>query len=268
MNVAVVTGAAGAIGAAICRRLQQRGLHIVAVDIDGERLAGLPGPVTPVAVDLTDPDFTAAVLAAVTDLGAGCDVLVNNAGIVLTGPFENLDAEAIRREQAINLLAPMLLTNALLPALSRSRGHVLSVVSLASMMPLAQSPGYCASKAGLRAFLHSLALEQSRTGVRVAMVHPGAVDTPMLLAEARGGGSPLNFLSTPLQPGAVADALAANLDRPRLEATLPRHDGWLIKIATLAPGLLRRVRPLLDQVGRRGLREYLQAADERALRAG
>lgn len=257
MNVAVVTGAAGAIGAAICLRLQRRGFHVIAVDIDAERLGRLPGPVTAVAADLTDPGATDAVLAAVAEVGGRCNVLVNNAGIVLTRPFEQLDAQDIRREQAINLTAPMLLTRALFPALSRSRGQVLSVVSLASLLPLAQSPGYCASKAGLRAFLHSLALEEARTGVRIAMVHPGAVDTPMLVEEARGGGSPLNFLSTPMHPDVVADAVLANLDRPRLEVAVPRSDGWLIRMATLAPGVLRRIRPQLERFGRRGMQAYL-----------
>ncbi|MGE0221512.1 SDR family NAD(P)-dependent oxidoreductase [Mycolicibacterium sp.] len=151
------------------------------------------------------------------------------------------------------------LTRALLPALQRRRGHVISVVSLASLVPLPESLGYSASKAGLRAFMLGLSLRRPETGVAVSMVHPGAVDTPMLRYEAANGGSALNFLSTPLSPDAVADAVVANLDRPRLERFLPSHDEWLIKILNLSPAVVQRIRPLLERAAKPGLAKYRSA---------
>ncbi|MET0455697.1 MAG: SDR family oxidoreductase [Mycobacterium sp.] len=256
MKTAVVTGAAGAIGSAICGRLVTRGYQVLAVDMDVQGLQRLPDSAIPVRADLTDPDFHAAVLAAVNAAGGHCDLLINNAGIVLAGPIEGTDPDDIHREQLINLHAPMLLTRTLLPALQHRRGHVISVVSLAAIMPLPESLGYSASKAGLRAFMLGLALRQRETGVKISLVHPGAVDTPMLRREAANGGSALNFLTTPLSPGTVADAVVANLDRPRLERFLPRHDGWLIKILGLNPAAMQHIRPLLERAAKPGLERY------------
>lgn len=255
-KVAVVTGAAGAIGAAVCGRLNARGFHVIAVDVDETGLARLPEPVTRLRLDLTDPGFHEPVVAAAEELGGRCDLLVNNAGIVVTRPFEQVTAEESRREQLINLQAPMQLSHALYPALKRVPGQIVSVVSLGAMMPLAESAGYCASKAGLRAFMLAMAMLERETGVRISMVHPGAVDTPMLRHEATSGGSALNFLSHPLSADTVAKAVVANLDRPRLETCVPRHDGWLLKGLGLTPGVLPRIRPLLERVAQPGLRKY------------
>jgi NAD(P)-dependent dehydrogenase (short-subunit alcohol dehydrogenase family) len=254
MKTAVVTGAAGAIGSAVCGLLINRGYQVLAVDVVG--LGGLPSGVTPVHADLTDPRFYLRVLEAVNSAGERCDLLVNNAGIVLTGPLEAVDPDMMRREQQVNLQAPMLLTWALFPLLRQARGHVVSVASLASMLPLAESPGYCASKAGLRAFMLALSLRQKETGVHISLVHPGAVDTPMLRHEAANGGSALNFLSAPLAPEVVANAVVANLDRPCLETSLPRIDGPLVKLVGLSPAVLQRIRPLLERRAASGAAKY------------
>jgi NAD(P)-dependent dehydrogenase (short-subunit alcohol dehydrogenase family) len=256
MKIAVVTGAAGAIGAAVCARLNQRGHHVVAVDVDAAGLDRLPEPATRLCLDLTDPGFHEGVVAAVDALGGGCDVLVNNAGIVVTRPFEQVTPAESDREQVINLHAPMQLSRALYPALQRVSGRIVSVVSLGAMMPLAESAGYSASKAGLRAFMLALAMLERQSGVGISMVHPGAVDTPMLRQEATDGGSALNFLNRPLHPDIVARAVVANLDRPRLETAIPWYDGWLLKAAGLAPWALPGIRPLLERLAQPGLRRY------------
>lgn len=256
MTVAVVTGAAGGIGREVCRRLQGRGVDVIAVDLDEARLNELPDPLTRLPLDLTEPDAEQRVLDVVERLGAGCDLLVNNAGIVVTTPLEEVSPADLHREQAVNLLAPMQLTRALYPALQRSRGHVVSVVSLGSMTPLAESPGYSASKAGLRAFMTSLAMRTAQTGVRVSMVHPGSVDTPMLRFEAASGGAAVNFLSEPLDPAVIADAVLGLVDHPRLEVCLPRYDGWLLKAAGLSPSLFPRIGPVLNRLSQPGLRRY------------
>lgn len=255
---AVVTGAAGAIGAAICTRLLARGFQVIAVDLDPAGLARLPDPVTRLRANLTEPGFHEPITAAV---GERCDLLVNNAGIVVTTPFEQVSDHESHREQLVNLHAPMHLSRALYPALRAARGRIVSVVSMGAMLPLAETAGYSAAKAGLRAFMLSLAMRERETGVSVSMVHPAAVDTPMLRQEATHGGSALNFLSTPLSPDRVAAAVVANLDRPRLETSVPRHDGWLLKAVGLAPGLFPRLRPLLERLAQPGLRKYRRLHD-------
>jgi short-subunit dehydrogenase len=238
VSTAVVTGAAGAIGSATTRRLLEREYDVLAVDVDAQRLSMLPAPARTLTADLTDPSAADRVAAA----AQRCDLLVNIAGIVVTTPFERASTEEILREQQVNLTAPMLLTRALLPALMAARGQIVAVASVGSMLPLAQSPGYSASKFGLRGFLLALGLRERETGVRVSIINPGSVDTPMLRHEAATGGSPLNFLGTPLRPDTIADAVLRQLDRPRPETNLPRTDGWLTKTVMLNPGLLHRLR--------------------------
>lgn len=257
-RTAVVTGAAGAIGIAIAARLAARGFHVIAVDRDADGLAALPASVAALELDLTDPGFQDAVRSAVERRGGSLDLLVHNAGIVVTGAIEDRTPEASRREQMINLQAPILLTEALYPALRRSGGLVVGVGSAGAVYPMAESPGYSASKAGLRSYLLALAVTARHTGVRVAMVHPGSVDTPMLRREAADGGSLLNFLSEPLTPDFVAQVVEANVDRVRLETFLPRSDRFLTLLAAV-PQIIAPLQPFLERLGRRGLQRFRSA---------
>lgn len=257
MNRAVVTGAGGAIGSAICRGLAARGYDIVAVDVDGTGLAALsetsPARITPHRCDLTDP---AARAGLVSTVGADCDLLVHVAGVVVTTPFEKVTDAEVDREFGVNLLAPVHLTRALYPALQESGGHVVAIVSIGGMLPLGESPGYSASKFGLRGFLLALAARTRETGVRVSIVNPGSVDTPMLRHEAASGGSALNFLGTPLTPQRIADRVFGLVDRPRVETNVPRSDGWMVKAGMLMPGLTLRALPWIARLARRNLERY------------
>ncbi|MGW0044726.1 SDR family NAD(P)-dependent oxidoreductase [Rhodococcus sp. NPDC003348] len=256
MKRALVTGAAGAIGSAICRGLAARDFDVTAVDVDAARANALadsaPGRIRPHPCDLADP----AQLEALTVSIDTCDLLVHVAGIVVTTPFERVTAAEVDRELGVNLLAPIQLTRALYPRLQDRGGHVIAVASIGGMLPLAESPGYSASKFGLRGFLLSLAARHPETGVRVSIVNPGSVDTPMLRHEAATGGSPLNFLGAPLAPQAVADRVLALVARPRVEVNLPRSDGWMVKAGMLIPGATLRALPWIGRLAGRNLDRY------------
>ena len=261
-RVGVVTGAAGTIGALVVDRLVGAGAVVVAADVDEGGVGGLVerhgSSVVPVAADLTDPGGIDAVVEAVERLGR-VDVLVNNAGIVVITPFAEVSTGELERELDLNYRLPLVLTHRLYPHLARSRGVVVTVASLGAFVPLAESPGYSGSKAGLRMLMAALARSTSATGVRVAVVNPSSVDTAMLRHEAAGGGSPLNFLGTPMPPERVADAVldAVTGRRRRVERDLPRGEGVLVRVASLTPGVSRRVLPLLTGLGERGRRRYL-----------
>ncbi len=263
--VAVVTGAAGAIGTEICQRLQARGYAIVAADLSETGLealrAKLAQPLTCVAGDLSDPQTAERIRNTLEQQYGRCDLLINNAGMVITDAFETMTTAQVRREVDVNLLAPMLLTHALFPLLQARRGQVISVVSLGSMLPLAESPGYAASKFGLRGFMLSLALRTPRNGVRISTVNPAGVNTPMLHYEARTGGSPLNFLGTPLEPEQVAERVIRQLHKPKIENDISASDGWLIRIAMLFPNFYAKVLPLLVSMGEKGRQRFLKKLD-------
>jgi NAD(P)-dependent dehydrogenase (short-subunit alcohol dehydrogenase family) len=256
--------AAGGIGGEICDRLDALGFRIAAVDLSAEAIGALARrltrPVLALTIDLCNPGAPQAIADAVQEHFGRCDVLINNAGVVLVDPFESVDPAKIERELRVNLVAPALLTRALFPLLQAAGdGHVISVASLGGLLPLAECPSYSASKFGLRGLMLALAMRRARTGVRISIVNPSSVDTTMLQHEAMHGGSPLNFLDPPQAPTRVAEAVIDALSRSRIERDVPASDGWLIRIVMSLPNLFARVMPWLVARGERGRRRYLRA---------
>lgn len=172
-RVAVVTGAAGGIGCAICDALELAGWQVVGVD----QVAVMRDRA--VQLDLAD---AAAVTSALTPLPR-VDALVNNAAVQSFKPLLDTSTEEWDAVLAVNLRAPFVCLRALARQLMATRG---AVVNVSSVHAIATSPSigaYAASKGGLSAFTRAAALELAPHGVRVNAVLPGAVDTAAL----RGG---------------------------------------------------------------------------------
>jgi NAD(P)-dependent dehydrogenase (short-subunit alcohol dehydrogenase family) len=180
-RLALVTGASSGIGRATAQRLLAAGWTVHAGVRDR---ADAPDGTTPVELDVTDP---AAIAAAASTIGGELHGLVNNAGISVAGPLELVPAEDFRRQIDVNLLGPVALTQALLPALRAARGRIVLVSSVGGRVAQPYLSPYAASKFGLEAVADSLRNELYRAGVHTALIEPGAVDTPIWdkgLAEA------------------------------------------------------------------------------------
>ena len=226
-KVAVVTGAAGGIGRAICRRFAEEGAEVAALDISATGLdamaSALPG-VLPVVADITDH---AAVLAAIGTVMARLgriDILVNNAGWDAPKPFLETTPDFWTKIIAINLLGPLQIHHAALPHMARAGGG--AVVNIASDAGRVGSSGeavYAACKGGIIAFTKTLARECAGQGIRLNAVCPGPTDTPLLrsfLAEGAYGQKlfdglkraiPLKRLGEPEDiPGIVAFLASAD----------------------------------------------------------
>ena len=139
----------------------------------------------PSAGDLTQPDIASlAVETALKHFGR-LDVVVNLAGGLTTyGPIDTLSADAFDREVAINLKTTVLVSQAAIPALARTRGCIVNVSSIAYFDPQSPMAVYSAAKAGVAGFTRSLALELSDRGIRVNAVAPGMVRTSDNVATA------------------------------------------------------------------------------------
>ena len=179
-RVAVVTGGARGIGAAIAQRLQASGATVSVWDADAAALAGLAGVHT-VVMDQTDPaSVQAAADATATALGT-VDVLINNAGI--TGgnaPTWKLDPAVWRRVLDVNLTGPFLICAALVPAMvAAGFGRIVNIASVAGKEGNPNAAHYSASKAGLIALTKSLGKELAGTGVLVNCVTPAAAQTEL-----------------------------------------------------------------------------------------
>jgi NAD(P)-dependent dehydrogenase (short-subunit alcohol dehydrogenase family) len=188
-KVALVTGAAGGIGAATARLLASEGAHVICADLaraGAEALAGELGERGEAALlDVASRDDWDRLAAAIGKRHGRLDVLVNNAGISGMGDLDSIDAAFWERFQRINgdSIFHSVQTMA---SLLRASGHA-SVVNVGSLLALRANPAlpaYCASKASLRAQTKAYALHFAQGGdyVRVNAVHPGSTLTPMMEA--------------------------------------------------------------------------------------
>lgn len=183
----LVTGGSRGIGRACVLELAGAGFEVFAgvrTADDAEALrAASHGRVVPLVLDVTDPDHVAgarrAMYAAAGDRGLWG--LVNNAGAVFAGPIEYLRTDALRAQFEINVIGAVALTQALLPLLRVARGRIVNVSSVNGRIVSPFSGAYAASKFALEALSDALRMELARTGtgVRVVVVQPGAVDTPI-----------------------------------------------------------------------------------------
>jgi NAD(P)-dependent dehydrogenase (short-subunit alcohol dehydrogenase family) len=124
----------------------------------------------------------AEVAAEVCDEFGAIDVVVANAGIAIGGPFADSDPETFDRVIEVNLLGSIATARATLPALTRSRGYLLQVASLAALTPTPLMAAYCTSKSGVEAFAHSLRGEVRPDGVDVGVAYLSWTDTDMVRA--------------------------------------------------------------------------------------
>jgi NAD(P)-dependent dehydrogenase (short-subunit alcohol dehydrogenase family) len=172
VRTALVTGASSGIGAATAARLARSGWRVVA----GVRRPGAaPEGTEEIRLDVTDPEEIAAAAARVDEL----DALVNNAGIAIAMPLEFVPLEELRHQLEVNLIGQVAVTQAFLPALRRTRGRVVFVGSIAGKSALPFLGPYAASKHALEAVADSLRLELRPWGIRVSIVEPGSIRTPI-----------------------------------------------------------------------------------------
>jgi NAD(P)-dependent dehydrogenase (short-subunit alcohol dehydrogenase family) len=184
---ALITGAAGGLGQALCRRFQSAGYRVIGLD----RVPAEAGCDAFVEADLDrlcgPAEARASVLEAIrTGLaGAGLAVLVNNAACQVLGPVEALSVSDWHMSLNVNLLAPFLLTQGLLPELTRARGSVINVSSVHARLTKPGFSCYATTKAALEGMTRALATELGGR-VRVNAIAPAACATPMLEAGFAG----------------------------------------------------------------------------------
>ena len=182
MDTVVVTGCSTGIGLATCTLLARRGYRVVAgvrSDADADRLRAVaPDHIEPVHLDVTSDDDIQSLADLLAD-GRGVAALVNNAGIAVPGPVELLLTDDWRRQFEVNVFGTVAVTRALLPRLLESRGRIVNVSSISGFVAPPMLAPYTASKHAVEAFSDALRRELSSTGVRVVVVQPGDVVTPI-----------------------------------------------------------------------------------------
>jgi 2-hydroxycyclohexanecarboxyl-CoA dehydrogenase len=180
-RTALVTGAAGGIGAAICRRLAADGAAVIATDLDLEGARRVAHEVAGEArrLDVTDAQAAAALAR---ELGA-VHILISNAGWDRVMPFMETTPEHWEKAVRINLMGHIAVAHAFLAGMvERGEGRIVNIASDAGKVGSSGETVYAAAKGGVIAFTKSLAREVARHGVLVNCVCPGPIDTPFLKA--------------------------------------------------------------------------------------
>jgi short-subunit dehydrogenase len=178
----LVTGASRGIGAELATECARRGARVALVARSPEPLAKLAADLGGDAypADLGDADAIDGLVARIEADGP-VDVLVNNAGVDLTGGFAELPADAIRQLVAINLVAPMLMSRACIPFMrARGRGHILNVGSISATNALPGLVPYASSKAGLSHFTAGLRAELKGSGITTTLAELSTIEGSMV----------------------------------------------------------------------------------------
>jgi meso-butanediol dehydrogenase / (S,S)-butanediol dehydrogenase / diacetyl reductase len=179
-RVALVTGAASGIGRATAERLASEGASVFALDLKAESLAAIAAGVEGRACDVADErQVEQAVRACVARFGR-LDVLCNVAGILRFDHFHDLKTEDWNRILAVNLTGTFLMCRAAIPHLLKTRGNIVNVASTAAIAGQPWAAAYAASKGGVLALTHTLAIDYVKQGLRVNAVLPCDIVTPIM----------------------------------------------------------------------------------------
>jgi len=199
-KVALVTGGAGAIGAAVCERLAARGDCVVVADLDAHHAEAVAGGLSGsghigLVMDVSDTDAVISAVGRITEALGPVDVLVNVAGWDRFVPFVETTREFWDQVIAINYRGPLNTTHAVLPSMiERGRGRIVSVASDAARVGSSLESIYAGAKGAVVAFSKSVAREVARYGITVNVVCPGPTDTPLIRSMADELGSGERFV--------------------------------------------------------------------------
>jgi short-subunit dehydrogenase len=247
----LLTGATGGLGRAIAKALDERGAHLLLTGRKHEALEALAGELTsaePLAADLADRDD----VAALPDRAGRVDVLVHNAGLPGSGRLESFTPDEIDRVLDVNLRAGIMLTRALLPAMTeRGSGQFVYVSSMSGKIPTVRASVYAATKYGLRGFAGALRDDLHGTGVGVSTVFPGPIQGGGMWDDA---GIELPWWVPTKSPEDVGEAVAKAIEssRPEIAVADPgqRAAAVLENVSARAGAWLRRRLPVEELADR------------------
>lgn len=214
------------------------------------------------ALDIHDPvGWGKAFDAAEAEFGA-VDVLINNAGIIHTGSVRGLTLDQHRNMVDVNLLGTMTGVLAALERMnSQGHGHIINVCSMTSFLPLTGYATYGATKHAMRAFHHSVAIEERGGPLDFTIVHPPSTRTKMLDQEMADPTSVIAFAEKAYPPERIAEAVVDAIDTKPVEVLFPPLAGQIQRIAGVFPWLMHRVIPLVEARGRK-IRDQLIASGQ------
>ena len=253
----IITGGSHGVGAATARKFAEAGANLMLVARGRKDLEAIAADLrdrTRVEIfpmDVTDAEACVDVFKkAVFEFGR-VDILVNNAGYHARGDVVDVETADLARIVDVNLRAPIMLSRLALPYLrEQEEAAIVNVGSLKGFAPIPGSATYAATKAGLRCFTLALAEELRGSGVKIAIVSPGPVDTGFIMDDIEQTDE-----ITLSQPMSTADEVAQTIldlcGNRQEDVAMPWVTGVLATVSYLSPWLSRRIRPVLQKKGAR-----------------
>jgi NAD(P)-dependent dehydrogenase (short-subunit alcohol dehydrogenase family) len=255
----LITGAARGIGAALARRLHERGARVALAGLEPdllEAVAASCGDAPWRPCDVSDRDQVEAAVDMAVDALGGLDVVVANAGVAAQLPLVGGNPEVMERTLAVNVMGVYNTLRAAGPHVSHQGGYALAVASLAAAVHAPLLGAYSASKAAVEALGNTLRVELRSSGAKVGVAYFAELDTDMTSrgfgteAAARIAAASVSRVA-PLEVG--IDALERGIARRSRRIVAPRWVGALLPVRMA-------IQPIVDRASQRGLRESLEIA--------
>jgi len=246
----VITGGSSGLGLGLAAALIERGARLTLVARNREKLVSAAASLqsqhqgSAVAIcdaDVSDPAAARSAMESIVATGGGIDVLVNNAGSLREGYFEQLADEDFRDVMNINYFGALYTTRAALPYLKQSRGSVINIASMAGLLGAFGYTAYCASKHALVGLTSCLRYEMEPLGVQVQLVCPGEFDSPMVDA-LDASRTPENRAHTLTIRKESLDSIVAQtvagMERGDYLIIPSRPARWIARLARFAPSVV------------------------------
>jgi len=253
----VITGGSEGVGAAAARMFADAGANLMLVARNKKNLEAIAEDlrdktqVEIFAMDVSDSEACVDLFKKTQFEYGRIDVLINNAGFHQRGPGANVDANDLGKMIDVNLRAPIMLTRLAIPYLGEAGGGaIINVGSLAGRTPVPNSATYSAGKSGLRAFTYAMFEELRGSGIKIAIVSPGPIDTGFIMSDV-DQVSDLTFSQPISTADEVAQAILDLCGNNQVEKSLPAISGVLTTLSYLMPWLGRAMRPMLERKGAR-----------------
>jgi NAD(P)-dependent dehydrogenase (short-subunit alcohol dehydrogenase family) len=231
-RVVAVTGAARGIGRATAEELARRGARVAIGDVDARAAEAAAAELADAGIglrlDVTDRDSFASFIDATEERLGPLDVLVNNAGVMIVGPFAQQDAVAAERVLDVNLNGVVTGMRLAIPRL-RAGGQIVNVISASAFVAPPALSTYAASKHAVKALTDSVRAELGPNGITVTGVYPNVVATPLAAGTKPPRGAKW------IEPAQVAAAVADGIERPRGEIFIPRSLGAALRFQSALP---------------------------------
>ena len=245
--MAVVTGASSGIGEATALALAGRGAAVMLAARAEEKLRFLEreisaagGRALAMRTDVTDRDSVEAMVERTIEEFGSLDVLVNNAGLGLSGRVAELRAEDLRQVLEVNLIGPLVCIQAALPHM-RQEGRIINVSSVVGKRAIPKVGGYCATKSALNALSDALRVEVAGRGITVTSVYPGTTQTAFRENSRRTKDEKRGWRPRGVVPEEVAAKIAAAAESGGRDVYVTLPDRLFVAGTTLAPGLFDRL---------------------------